>query len=167
LAVFYVFDSSPMIDMKWNFPPEWNAQLLSRFAKMARERRWISVGQVLAELIEKDDDLAKWAREHRDYFPEADEPTQDIVRDILLRFPRLIIPEKEIPDADPFVIAEALPRSRVAADDLFAAETKMVVVSQERTKRDRPTIPSVCEYYGLTYCNLFAFLRSEGIQLTA
>lgn len=165
MAAIYVFDSSALVDIKWKFPPDWTAQLLDLFAKMARDGRWTSAGQVLAELAEQEDTLLEWAQDHRDYFPVADEPTQEIVREILRRFPRLVVSDKEIPDADPFVVAEALKRVRAIREELFATTLEFTVVSQERIRADRPTIPSVCKHYDVPCTNLFGFLKNEGIGL--
>ena len=167
MGSLYVFDASSLVQMRWKLPPEWCEQMLDRFAVMASGGRWISVGQVLTELREQEDYLAEWAVSHRELFPEANEQTQTIVREILRRFPRLVIPDKETPDADPFVIAEALRRTRSSEAELFTAGPGTIVVSEERIKPDRPTIPSVCQHYNIDHTNLFGFVKEEGIRLTA
>ncbi len=70
-------------------------------------------------------------------------------RDIMRRFPNLIDPNKEIPDADPFVVS--LAHSRGCS-----------VITEEKAARPgagRTKIPNVCQNYGIECLSLYEFFR--------
>jgi hypothetical protein len=76
-------------------------------------------------------------------------------------FPDLIDPAKEIPDADPFVVALAIIENTRRQDTLFKGQC--VVVTQEKPSRSaRPKIPEVCQHYGIECIGVAGLFRKEG-----
>jgi hypothetical protein len=119
--------------------------------------------EVLRELAKGDDELIPWAREHAVIFQDPDEQQLTATRDILERFPDFVDPDKETPEADPFVVALAVVRNSSESPSMFPRTC--VVVAEEgrrRTPDQRPHIPDVCDAYGIRYMRMFEVIRTEG-----
>jgi hypothetical protein len=118
--------------------------------------RAIQGGRIVApqavhdETEKKSSDLHDWLADRKQMFFVLDEPTQREVRVILATHPRLVAEKKQRFAADPFIIATA----RLQA---------LTIVTEERPtgSMNRPNIPDVCSYYGLTYINLLQLIRAE------
>lgn len=89
--------------------------------------------EVLREIEKKDDDLLKWVKKHRKIFREQEIEQIQRAQEILSHFPKLIDPAKEIPDADPFVVALAIIENTKRQDTLFKGQC--IVVTQEKSSR--------------------------------
>lgn len=93
-------------------------------------------------------------------FKGLDEKQLDTVKEILDRFRGLVDPEKETPDADPFVIALAIEEHTARKLNLFGG--KCIVVTQEKPARgDKPKIPDVCNEYGIECISVDQLFRKE------
>lgn len=164
-STIYCIDTSALVDLKlWyrmsTFPSLWH-----NLGELVKDERLISAYQVLEELKEKDDELLRWARKNKRMFKAEDENQIQVVQEILSRFPGLVDPNKQIPEADPFVIALAILKNRERS--LFGEQC--VVVTQERrtgTGGGRPRIPNVCLAYGIECLHgptaLAEFFEQEG-----
>ena len=94
-------------------------------------------------------------------FIDPDLTQIEAVTEIQEQFQGLLEPDKEGPEADPWVVA--LPVSRARTQGLV--QTEWVVVTQERGRgpqSPRPRIPDVCGHYGLRSINLLELVRQEG-----
>jgi hypothetical protein len=140
------------------FPGLWD-----RLSALANSGRLLAPREVLRELAKGDDELVPWAREHSVMFQDPDEPQLAAVRNILERFPDFIDPEKENPEADPFVVALAVVRNTAQSGSMLP-KTHVVVAeeSRRRTPDQRPRIPDVCDAYGISCMRIFDLMRTEG-----
>ena len=116
-------------------------------------------GDVFVSLWQNDD-LLKWVKKHRKIFREQDIEQLQGAQEILSRFPDLTDPAKEIPDADPFVVALAIIENTKRQDTLF--KSQCIVLTQEKPSRGvRPKIPDVCQHYGIECIALTGLFRKE------
>ena len=109
----------------------------------------------------KDDELLQWAKRHRHMFRKLDAEQAKKVREISETFPSLTDPNKEIPDADPFIIALAVVENESQQQDLFARQC--IVVTQEGRGRSKGKIqiPDVCDHYRLECIATLELFRRE------
>jgi hypothetical protein len=118
--------------------------------------RAVQAGRIVApqavhdETEKKSSDLHDWLADRKQMFFDLDELTQREVKVILATHPHLVAEKKQRFAADPFIIATA----RLQA---------LTIVTEERPtgSMNRPNIPDVCSYYGLTYINLLRLIRAE------
>jgi len=82
-------------------------------------------------------------------FVDPDGETFRFARMIMEEFPGLVDPDKETPDADPFVVALGMVMPH-RSGDLFES-TRYIVVTSEKPSRlgGRPKIPDACRRYGI------------------
>jgi hypothetical protein len=104
------------------------------------------------------DGLLQWAKQHRTVFETPDSTQLEMTKEILSKFPNLIDPSKETPEADPFVVALARFESQRRLDSLLPASC--IVVTEERGRPNR--VPDVCAHYGLKCIRLMDLFRNEG-----
>ena len=138
------------------FPGIWE-----RLAELATSGRLIAPREVLRELEKGDDELLPWAREHSMMFQDPDEQHLATVQSILEQFPDFVDPDKETPEADPFVVARAI----VGRGSGSLLPQNWVVVAEEnrrRTPEHRPRIPDVCDHYEAPFMKMFDVMRTEG-----
>lgn len=99
----YVFDTGPFIDLR-NYPKDIFKSLWDSFEDMLYEQRIISSIEVFREITNYDDEIAGWAKIQKSIFVKPTLEEQEIVADILLKYPNLI-KERDIlkgnPTADP------------------------------------------------------------------
>lgn len=164
MAGIFVFDASSFVDMKWRFPRDLTDELLARFVVMSKEGRWHSVGEVYRELEEKADFILTWAKANRGLFPEPDEELLRLAKEVLRHCPDLVDPEEEGPQADAYLVAQAIKLSRAQGADLFSKDEKVWVVTQEARNRKKRRIPDACQQFGLGAIDIFGFLDTEGIK---
>jgi len=146
----YIFDSGPFIDLK-NYPDDVFTSLWNNFTAMIKNGEIVSSSEVLRELEDYDDEIAKWAKANKRVFikPTLEEQTE--VQKILAKHPDLVKQEAILtgkPYADPFVIAQAISHN-------------CVLVHNEKFKPNAHKIPNVCKAYGVAETSLFEFFRTE------
>ena len=91
-------------------------------------------------VIFKDDDIVKWAKEHKDAFLPLSKEVQLKTTEILQQFPQIIkIQTKGSSNGDPFLIATAILEDGI-------------IVTDEGNKNNG--IPMVCESLGVEYMKL-------------
>lgn len=137
--------------------------LWERLAELARSGRLVAPREVLRELEKGDDELVPWAREHAMMFQDPDEQQLVTVQAILRQFPDFVDPDKETPEADPFVVARALVGK--ASQSASMLPQIWVVVAEENRRRmpeQRPRIPDVCDHYEIPCMRMFDLMRAEG-----
>jgi rRNA maturation endonuclease Nob1 len=143
----YCIDTSALIDLKLLYRMKTFPSLWCNLSDLIKDDRLISSRQVLEELKKKDDELLCWARKSTKMFKVEDRDQINTAQEILRRFRDLVDPNKQIPDADPFVIALAVVKNRQIS--LFGE--KCIVVTQEKRAGagGRPRMPDVCSVYGI------------------
>jgi len=165
----YCFDTSALVVSKRSYPYQVFPGLWDGYADLAKDGRLKAPFQVLEELetyAGENDFAVRWVKEHSAYLLLLpDEKQLEAVRELLARkeFRGWVDPEKENPEADPFVVAAAVCGNRSAQGDLFPMSWK--VVSNERSKPDKPQairIPDVCGAYDVPHLRLLQLLRELG-----
>lgn len=147
----YCIDTSSLIDL-WRraYPRDVFAGLWKNIENLVAQGRLIAPREVKRELAKRDDALLKWANSHRHMFKSLDAQQAALVKQIQGKFPKLVDPNKETPDADPFVVALAISRG-------------FLVVSSEIPANPGadPKIPDVCKVYKVVHLDLLEFFRKE------
>lgn len=154
----YSIDTSAILD-GWvrNYPPDVFPPAWIKLGKLITEGILIATEEVLFDLKRKDDDVYKWAYEHRQMFIPIDEEIQKVVKDILLKHKKLIDTRKNRSGSDPFVIA------------LAKIKDCNVITGEKPTNSiDRPNIPDVCNALGIRWLSMLELFREQGwrFQLT-
>ena len=147
----YIFDSGPFIDLK-NYPQDVFPSLWSNFSHLIMDGDIISSTEVLRELEDYDDEIAKWAKLNRQIFIKPIIEEQIMVQEILNKHPDLVKEEAILlgkPQADPFVIAQA-------------KYHQCILVHNEKYKANAHKIPNVCKDFKVEEMSLFEFFRKEG-----
>lgn len=146
-SIIYCIDSSALIDLRLIYRRHTFPALWKDVSELVRAARLIAPSQVWTE-IRNDDVLPDWVREagNRKMFRPLNAHALQIAREIVQRFAGLVDPDKEIPDADPFVIALAAQRN-LEPKDLFRPSRCVVVTSERFAKTGKPPkIPDVCRH---------------------
>ena len=157
----YCTDTSALIELHATYGSDVFVSLWQNVAGLVKEGRLMAPREVLREIEKKDDDLLKWVKKHRKIFREQEIEQIQRAQEILSHFPKLIDPAKEIPDADPFVVALAIIENTKRQDTLFKGQC--IVVTQEKSSRGtRPKIPDVCQHYGIECISVAGLFRKEG-----
>jgi len=102
----------------------------------------------------KPDNLALWIKDKEKYFFPVTKRQTELVADILRRFPGLINYEKEIDEADPWLIALALEKRE--SQDMFVDYSSLTIVSTE-SEKSTIKIPAVCKAFQIPHMNLKEF----------
>lgn len=155
----YCIDTNALIDLwRRRYAPDVFRSLWKNLENLISEGRLIAPREVLNELEkygDKNDELLKWAKKHKEMFKDLDYDQLNQVRDILKHFPTFVDTNKTTPEADPFVIA------------LATSKGWMVITPEQPANLTanpaaRPKIPNVCEQSN-TKCiyELLEFFREE------
>lgn len=154
----YIIDASALIDLR-PYPYDIFKTLWANIERLVKNNRLISTEQVLEELKKKDDEILKWAKKNKKMFKQLTPEQIRQVRIIINAFRALIDPNKETPDADPFVIALALEKD--PQQTLISFNNKKVVITQESYKNGKINIPYVCQSYGIECIKIIELFRRE------
>jgi len=155
-ANIYVVDTSSMIALE-QYPIDIFKSLWTNLEKLVKNNQLISPKEALEELKKKDDEIARWAKKNKKMFKTITQQQSAKVKEILAKFPALIDPNKETPDADPFLIALSLEKTQQQT----LTQTQRVVVAQEVYRNNKINIPFVCQFYGVECIKLIDLFRME------
>jgi len=145
--------------MKERYPFHIFPSLWKELDTLIESGRLISPHQVYEELSKKDDEIFQWVRRRKKTFRKLDEEQVALAQEIVARFPKLIDPQKETPDADPFVISVALVERR----NLTLLGGQCIVVTEEKPGGGtRAKIPDVCNSYAIEHFSIIEFFNNEG-----
>lgn len=155
-------DTSAWIGMKQVYPAKTFCTLWNNLDTLAKARRLISPQEVYNELERKDDEVLKWVKQRKQMFSNLNDEEQIALSlEIAAKFPRLVDPNKEIPEADPFVVALA----RLMKKNLQMVGDECIVVSEEKPRANvkaKPRIPDVCNHYGVRHFSNLDLIANEG-----
>jgi hypothetical protein len=156
----YVIDTSSLIDLnKFNpidlYPSPWN-----RMKRLIDQRQLYSSNEVYKELLKKDDQLAKWVKNHKSMFKPVTKRQTEIVAQILKKYPSIINVKKENA-ADPWVIALAAELSEPQKQTTLI-KIKWLIVTEEKKRGNKVKIPLICEDYKIGYLKIFDLFRKKG-----
>lgn len=155
----YIIDTSSLIHLnKYNpidvFPTIWQ-----KLELLISERRLLAPKEVLYEINEKDDQLAKWAKHQPSLFKDSTPRQIEIVKDILRQYPSMV-KEYKTHDADSWVIALTIEMASSSQQTL--TPIKRIVVTEEKLRGDKIKIPWVCEKYDIETIDILHMFRIEG-----
>jgi hypothetical protein len=136
--------------------------------ELANGGRLIAPREVLEELkVGQDDELYQWAKKHigifRQLTPKQWQVGKDIVNDP--KYKGFVDPDKEIPEADPFVIALAVEEQKQTR---LIPETWVIVAGESHAKQGKkPRIPDVCidPRYNIKCIPTVDWFEREGLRL--
>ena len=129
----YVIDACALINASKNYNMTKKAfsHIWQAFNELVENGQLISSSEIFEEL--KDDDIVKWAKEHKDVF-------LPLSKEVQLKTPQIIkIQTKGSSNGDPFLIATAILEDGI-------------IVTDEGNKNNG--IPMVCESLGVEYMKL-------------
>lgn len=130
------------------FPGLW-----ANMADLADSGRLIASQAIYREVTKQDNAIAAWVKLRRKIFMEQDTAQDVLMGRIVAEFPILVDPVKSITCASP-------------ADQLVVALAKSrdcLLVSEEKKGSDqRPKIPQLCGYLGVTQMAFADIIHKEG-----
>ena len=151
----YIFDANALIHIWRVHPPDIYSQFWRQLDDAIAAGIIRSPEEVLHELSEGTDDLAKILSEKAGLFAPLDSDLIAATMAVLHDCPSLVDPDSERNRADPFVVALAKLRGGT-------------VVTMEKRRRPPSTrlkIPDACEQLGVPWVDWFSYLRASGWQL--
>ena len=154
----YCLDTNVLIE-PWNkyYSMELCPDYWELIDNLAKERIIFCTKEVRYEIEKTDDDLKTWLQARPHLICEVTTEVQNNVRDILLKFPRLIQHTKDRSMADPWIIAHAMVQNAVVV-------TKEIKKPQNSKK---VAIPDVCDAFQVPWMNDFEFLGRIGVRFSA
>jgi hypothetical protein len=147
----YCIDTCALIDLwRRHYPPDVFESLWRDIENLIQQGMLTAPQEVLDEIASQDDDLLKWAKRNKNMFEILDQSQTNEVRNIERDFPDLIDPNKETPEADPFIVA------------LAKMKGWAVLTSEKQGTATHPRIPDICRRYGMRCLSLVEFFRELG-----
>lgn len=157
--ILYIIDSSSLIELNKHNPMDVYPGVWKKIEGLIKKHRLFAPREVLNEIIEYDDMLAEWGKNHKEMFIEPTEIQIEIVKEILEKFPSLIKLDKKN-CADPWVIALAVEMNRSKQQTLV--EIKRIVVTEEKIRGNKVRIPLVCNDFTVESIDIIDMFRKEG-----
>lgn len=151
----YSLDTSAFLHAwRRSYPPDVFPSLWSKIDELVDEGKLIASEEVFVELERKDDEVYAWARQHGEMFVPINGLIQQVVRNILQSYPRLLDTRKNRSGADPFVIAVAQIES-------------CTVVTNEVPSNNllRPHIPDICAALDIRWIDFLGMAREQGWKI--
>lgn len=158
----YCIDTTTLIDLKNHYPMDVFPRVWEKLSALIGEQRLISPIEVKFEIEKGDDDLVPWVKEHKDIFVEVNDAHQDIIREVVAKYPVIAGVDREPFHADPWIITVALYEGRLHKEG--KAKYPCAVLTEERFKHSSFRIPNVCKDYGIACFNRLEFFRNEKWQ---
>jgi hypothetical protein len=155
----FCFDTSAFVRIHRFYPISLIPDLWSFLEEMLKKHIIISHELVFNEIVPKSgtmDELAKWVSRFKANFKSITKRQTELVPKILGSFPKIIDPESEKDQADPWLIALLL--EIMEQYGLFGDDSIYVLVSTE-SERSPHKIPAVCSKYNIRHMNLFQFYK--------
>ena len=162
----YCIDASAFITMHRFYSLRLIPDLWIYLEELFKRKKIISHQIVFDEIVPKNgekDDLAQWLTGFRTNFIPISKRQLELVPDILSNFPKLIDPESEKDQADPWMVAmliEIMEQYR-----MFGNQSNYVMVTTE-SERSSTKLPAACRHYNIRHMNLFQFFRANGFEFT-
>ena len=152
----YCIDTSCLINFSRYYPTDIFHTLWTNLSALIKSHRLIAPREVKSEIEKGHDYLVSWAKQHSEIFINENESIIEMIRNIMSTFPKLIDPTDLSAKADPWVIALAVVENKSGLN--------CIVVADERTKDNPPSIPFLCNHYGIECLKGFDFFRQEGLS---
>ena len=149
----YSIDTSALLE-GWVrvYPPDHFPAVWERIEELINNGEFLASQTVLWDLEKKSDELYKWCTENEEMFVPIDDDVQEIMRDIMANYPKLVDTRTGKSGSDSFVIALAQ-----IYDPMLT-----VVTAEQGGALDRPKIPIVCREEGIRCINLLGLIQEQG-----
>jgi len=142
----YCIDTSALVDLwRRKYAPDVFPSLWKEIEDLISQGWLITPREVLAELgeyFDKNDELLKWVKKHKQMLKDLDNEQINQMRSISEQFPNFVDKDKTIPEADPFVITLAMSKR-------WSVITSEQPANLNANPGARPKIPDVCEHYNV------------------
>jgi len=103
----YIMDSSSLIELNRHNPIDVFPSVWKNMESLISKGLLVAPIEVLHEITERDDQLAKWAKKQSNFFRAPTEKQIEILKEILKDYPSMVREDRKY-DADPWVIALAI-----------------------------------------------------------
>jgi hypothetical protein len=160
----FCFDSSALIVLHRYYGQDLISDIWEELEQLFNNNKIISHKIVFDELTTQarnQDSLSKWMSSKRVHFKDKTGTQAKFVESIINKFPKLIDPDREKDEADPWLIALVLEER--SQGNLFSPNREYILVSQENV-RSPHKIPAVCKHYGIKHQSLKDFFKYLGWQ---
>ena len=155
----YIMDSSSLIELNRHNPVDIFPSLWKNMESLISKGLLVAPIEVLNEITERDDQLAKWAKEQTSFFRAPTQRQIEILKDVLKAYPSMVREDRKY-DADPWVIA--LAKEMIADPQQTLTSIKRIVVTEEKLRGERVRIPYVCQKYNIDSIDIIEMFRIEG-----
>lgn len=155
----YIIDSSSLIDLNKHNAMDVYVSVWKNISELVQNDRLIAPREVLNEIKDYDDTLARWAKEQDKLFKPPTARQIQLVQDILKDYPAIIDVNAKH-SADPWVIALAIELSSQSQQTLF--KIKRIVVTEEKLRGNKVKIPFVCGQKSIDCIDIMEMFRAEG-----
>jgi len=162
----YCVDASAFITMHRFYPMWMIPDLWSYLEELFNQKRILSHQIVFNEIVPKTgkkDELAQWLIGFRSNFISISQRQVEIVPDVLSNFPKLIDPESEKDQADPWMVAMLV--ERMEQDGIFGDQSNYIMVTTESEKKETK-LPAACKHYNIRHMNLFQFFEANNFEFS-
>jgi hypothetical protein len=152
-------DSSSLIELNRHNPIDVFPSVWRNMESLISKGLLVAPTEVLHEISERDDQLAKWAKEQNDFFRDPTEKQIEILKGILKDYPSMVREDRKY-DADSWVIALAIEMTTDSQQTLIPI--KRIVVTEEKLRGEKIRIPYVCQKYNIDSIDIIEMFRIEG-----
>jgi len=155
----YIIDSSSLMELNRHNPIDVFPTVWQRIESLINIGLLVAPKEVLYEIMDGDDQLAKWAKKQNRLFKDPTPRQIEILKDILKQYPSMVKEYKKH-DADSWVIALAIEMASSSQQTL--TPIKRIVVTEEKLRGDKIKIPLVCQKYGIEAIDVIDMFRIGG-----
>ena len=155
----YIMDTSSLIELNRHNPIDIFPSVWKNMESLISKGLLVAPIEVLNEITERDDQLAKWAREQTSFFRAPTQRQIEILKDVLKAYPSMVREDRKY-DADPWVIA--LAKEMITDPQQTLTSIKRIVVTEEKLRGEKVRIPYVCQKYNIDSIDIIEMFRIEG-----
>jgi len=162
----YCIDTSAFITMHRFYPLRIIPDLWVYLEELFIKKKILAHQIVFDEIVPKTgkkDELAQWLAGFRPNFISTSQRQLELVADVLSNFPKLIDPESEKDQADPWMVAMLV--EIMEQDGMFGDQSDYVMVTAE-SEKSSVKLPAACVHYGIRHMNLFQFFEANGFEFS-
>lgn len=159
----YCIDTSSLITIQRTYRLSVFPSLWGSMTELAKVGRLVAPKEVLEELRQGGgDEILQWAEKNTSIFYILDSEQIEVTKQIVNNpeFNGLVDHDKEIPEADPFVIALVVVKKKQMS--LFAEDWIVVADEHQAEPGKKPRIPNVCKKYDIECYSTLCLFEKEG-----
>ena len=155
----YIMDSSSLIELNRHNPIDVFPSVWKNMEALISKGLLVAPTEVLYEITERDDQLAKWTKEQTSFFRAPTQKQIEILKGILKAYPSMVREDRKY-DADPWVIA--LAKEMITDPQQTLTSIKRIVVTEEKLRGEKIRIPYICQKYNIDSIDIIEMFRIEG-----